>query len=221
MKNSIIPKLTLSALLILSISIAKGQVEYRVGLGLYEMTELSFQFGRSYPMGSFFTHQVANSYLLERQNNRITHRLTARYINFEHSLKNRDLRPDLGLDYNGEFKRTEWDVGYNFLYSFGKQKRLSTGLGLAYLEDHQISGISMNEYLDISNKAVVPTFLIEGNIKVAESWYISPSFQYMLPYYFKSSDSGNEIHSKVNLPKSTFYITYLKLSVKRNILSKD
>ncbi len=99
MRNPNLLKIVLSFTLLFSISVAKGQVEYRVGLGLYERTWVSLSGGVSYPVGSMTAVQVCNSYFVERQKGRVSHRITGRYINQKHNLKKRVFRPGLGGGY--------------------------------------------------------------------------------------------------------------------------
>ena len=216
MKNSIIPKLTLSALLILSISIAKGQVEYRVGLGLYEMTTVFVAPGSGFTHNTVNYHQVLNSGFMERQKNRITHRITARYINNAHTLKNKDFRP-YGRD---GFIRSEFDVGYSVLYSVGKHKRFSAGLGISYLQDKLESSVHKDEFIDFKNKSIAPSFIIEGNFQFLKTWYISPSIIGMYPFYFRSENNSISTYTTFKWPKYFKQGTPIRLSIKKTIFTK-
>jgi hypothetical protein len=219
MKCSNLYKLTLFSLLLLSVRVAKGQVEYRVGLGLYERTWVSLSGGVSYPVGSMTAVQVCNSYFVERQKGRVSHRITGRYINQKHNLKKRVFRPGLGGGYTGEpfdFERSEWNLGYSFLYSWGKKMRFSTGLGISYLQDKQKSYAYGTDYIDFTNQAIAPSFILEGNFNIFENWYVSPAMQFMVPLYYKSVNGASSNTYNYTWPEQ-FYITPFKLSVKRTV----
>ena len=223
MKYPKIIRITLSALLILSISIAKGQVEYRVGLGLYEMTDIYADANLGHPHPFVYSHQILSSGFLERQNKRITHRITARYIKLSHSLINSDYQPYKTWSEYGAFKQSEWDIGYNFLFSFGKHKRFSSGLGLSFYQDKLRSQIYKHEYYDFKNKAVAPSLILEANFKFLKSWYASPSLNIMVPIYYSSYNSANSTYIYNSEPswfKSTTLISP-RISIKKTIFSRE
>lgn len=199
---------------------SKAQTEYRVGLGLFEMTNIPVGYPFPYPIGGFTTHQVANSLFLERHKNRITHRVSARYFNVAHSLKESDFRPDGDVAYKGNFERWAWDAGYTFLYSFGQQKRLSLGAGLSYLQDHQQSYSIGPEYTDFLNHSIAPSLSLEANFKVLQTWYINPSLSYTYSHSLKFQERANTPSTFTEKP-DVAYITFFKLSIKKMILKKD
>ncbi len=167
------------------INTTHAQTEYRAGLGLYERTWVSLSGGVSYPVGSMTAVQVCNSYFVERQKGRVSHRITGRYINQKHNLKKRFFRPDIGGGYTGEpfdFERSEWNVRYSFLYSWGKKMRFSTGLGVSYLQDKQKSYANGTDYIDFTNQAIAPSVILEGNFKVFENWYVGSTEKNNLRY---------------------------------------
>jgi hypothetical protein len=217
MKYSYLSKLVLTVLLLVSISMAQGQVEYRVGLGLYEMTNVFVGPGGPFVHTTVNYHQVLNSAFVERQKNRITHRVTARYINQAHSLKNKSFRP-YGLA--DGFLKSEFDIGYGFLYSVGKHKLFSAGIGLSYLQDKLQSSVNTIEFIDFKNKAIAPSFSIEANFKVHKTWYISPSIVGVYPIYFASSNKSISPFNSFEWPKQLEQWTPIRISIKKTLISK-
>ena len=220
MKYSYLSKLVLTVLLLVSISMAQGQVEYRVGLGLYEMTNVFVGPGGPFVHTTVNYHQVLNSAFVERQKNRITHRVTARYINQAHSLKNKSFRPYGLADGRDGFLKSEFDIGYGFLYSLGRHKLFSAGIGLSYLQDKLESSVNTNEFIDFKNKAIAPSFSIEANFKVHKTWYISPSIVGMYPIYFASSNKSISTHNSFEWPKQLEQWTPIRISIKKTLISK-
>lgn len=199
------------------------QTKYRVGLGLYERTWVGVSAGVGYPTGSITNLQVCNSYFVESQKGRVSHRLTGRYIDHDHNLKDSDFRPDVGGGYTGkefDFERSEWNVGYSFLYSWGTKMRFSTGIGVSYLQDKQKSYVNGIDYIDFTNQAIAPSVILEGNFRFLENWYASPSLQVMMPKYYKSVNKGVSAEYDYNWPTEQFYITPFRLSIKRTLLSQ-
>jgi len=212
--------ITLLLLTSLFISSTYAQTEYRVGLGLLDITDISVVSQFSYPIGAFTTWQVANSLFLERQNKRITHRASARYFNTAHSLKNSDFRPDSDLEYKGDFSRWAWDAGYTFLYNLGPKKRLSFGAGVYYLQDHQKSYGYGPWYVDDLNQSVAASLGMEGNLKLMKTWYLNPSICLTTT---KSIKYQNNAIIKLDTYRGNnrAYLTFFKLSLKKVIYIKE
>jgi hypothetical protein len=218
MKSSNLLKMTLSFILLFSISVVKGQVEYRVGLGLYEMTEVYTGDGTGHPHPWVYSHQALSSMLLERQNKRITHRITARYVNLNHTLRNQGFQPYPKSE-KGEFKRSGFDFGYSYLFSYGKHKRFSTGVGVSYVQNKMQSPTFNNELVDLKSDALTASFTLEMNFKFLSSWYASPSIQFFVPIYSNSVNRAPETSIHYNL-ETTLQITPIKISIKKTIASR-
>ena len=214
-------KLTLLIfVLIISKHNLNAQVEYRIGLGLYEITEIYSDGSLSHPHPWVNSHQILNNVLLEHQNKRSTHRLSARYINLNHSLKNKDWKPYTEWAEDGNFKRSGFDFGYEFLYSFGKKKRFYTGLGIAYKLDKMQSPMSKNTKVDLTSHSIAPSFILEGNIQLHNRWYISPSFRIMMAHNFSSSNSEPQSENlKATWPTTILQITPIRFTLKRTFFT--
>lgn len=198
------------------ISATNAQTEYRVGLGLYEVTQGVYSgVGLGHPHPFYKSHQILSNCFFERQNDKITHRLTARYINHDHTLKNSEFRP---FEVKGRFKRTSWDIGYNFLYSIGKQKCFSFGLGIAYLQGRTKTPIDKYTKADLLNRAFAPNVIIESNIKLNKSWFISPSIQWMNSFYFQNKNFAPENPACTLQPrKIDLFLNPIRISIKKTI----
>ena len=197
-----------------------SQVEYRAGLGLYEVTEVFTGLGYGHTHPFYKNHQAVNSCFVESENNRVTHRLTARYINLPHSLVNRGYELNSEWTEYGEYKLVSRSFGYNFLYNFGKQKRFSTGIGLSYNQGKVRSQILKEHYVDLVNKAVIPNLLFEGNIKVCGDWYIIPALQIRTEFNFSSiNNAPPSIHTWHQYP--SWRLEYpIRISLKKTITTK-
>lgn len=219
MKCSNLYKLTLFSLLLLSVRVVKGQVEYRVGLGLYEMTEVYTGDGTGHPHPWVYSHQALSSILLEIQNKRMTHRITARYVNLKHTLGNQGFQPYPKSE-KGEFKRSGFDFGYSYLFSYGKHKRFSTGVGVSYVQNKMQSPTINNELVDLKSDALSASLTLEMNFKFLKSWYVSPSTQFFVPIYSNSVNRAPETSIHYNL-RANLQTTPIRISIKKTIFSKD
>ena len=132
-----------------------------------------------------------------------------------HSLKNSDfqLYSDQAL---GETKRSGFDVGYSFLYSFGKRKIFSTGTGITYVHNRLKTPTPHREMANLRTNTLSVNALLEFNFEVFDNWYISPSAQFFVPIH--SEYKNLEQVSAYNYELSpSLQLTPLRISIKRDL----
>ena len=209
-------KLILTICFIVISLITFAQKAYNVGINLVERIELKTGLG-GHATGSMLSNQPLTGIFFEKQEKRQTHRVSLGYLNMDHSL-NID-NQQLDRMYNGDFKRSKWDIGYDFLYSFSKRKGFSIGLGVYYLQDKQISFEHGPKYYDFKNKAFASNFSMEANIKFLKTWYINPSIKWQTPFYFSSINKATTTWEEVQWQNPGFYITPIRISVKKTLFA--
>jgi len=191
-----------------------AQKNYNIGLNLFERTELVTGVG-GHPTGSRLSNQPLTGLFFEQQENKHTHRVSLGYLNMDHSLNLN--KQDLDKAHGGNFSRSKWDIGYDFLYAFGKRKGFSPGLGLSYLEDKLINYTHGPQYYDYKNKAFAPQISMEANIKFLKTWYVNPSVKWLNPFYFNSVNRSDIQFTQVDWRSPGLYLTPLRISIKKTL----
>ncbi len=191
-----------------------AQKTYNVGLNLVERTNIVTGVG-GHATGARLSNQPLTGIFFEQQENRLTHRVSLGYLNMDHSFNLN--KYDLDNAHGGNFSRSKRDIGYDFLYAFGKRKGFSLGLGLYYLQDKQISYSYGPQYYDFKNKAFAPQISMEANIKFFKTWYVNPSVKWQTPFYFSSVNRATIQFTEVEWKNPGDYITPIRISIKKTL----
>ena len=201
----------------ISIISLKAQTEYRLGLGLYDIAYMHVSLGDGPPVAFYTNHQILNSAFLEKQNERFSHRISFRYLQQEHSLRNKDFR---AYGDSKDYNRSAWEVGYTASYYFFKRKLLAVSLGVLYQQNKINSPFYLDTYVDFVNHSLVSNVGLEYNLPLIDKWYISPSLnvQSQVLINSKNSSKSEYLYGKPDWSRR-FSVLNPRISLKRTIYS--